>query len=115
MLNIPPPPPGRPTKRQRTTLDGVPYIVRWAHNALTDSWTIDLTTVAPTEAEQVTILRGRKVFIGFDLLSGAPSDQRPAGALLAVSADGSVEAPGFDDLGRRVSLVYLEPGETLSG
>lgn len=97
----------------RTRLGGTDYLLRFAHNVRSDSWTLDVTALGGTAEQLVPIVTGAKIFIGNDLLRHAIRHAlTPPGRLLALSADGTRRAPTRDELGERVRLYYLDPGET---
>src|SRR5687767_304749 len=112
MLTIPLPTEEVSSQTQRTRIEGLDYTLRFAHNARSDSWTLDIDAIGGDQ-ENVPIITGRKIFIGADLLSYASHELRPLGTLIALSSDGSRRAPGLNDLGTRVRLYYVEAGETL--
>jgi hypothetical protein len=106
------PPSGVPYLTQRTLLSGVDFELTWAWNSRTDTWALNIAALGDGEQENPTpVLTGAKVFIGFDLLRRCRHPKRPLGSLWAYSADGSYLHPGQNDLGTRVNIVYLEPGE----
>lgn len=113
MLNIPTPDTGVPFQTQRTALDGTAYLIRWAYCVRGGYWTIDIIAPEAGEISAENVLMGKVVTIGRDLLDGVNATRRPQGRLFAVSTDGGREKPGETDLGTRVSLVYLEPGEVI--
>ena len=109
MLNIPTPARVAGDWTQRTSLGGVEYQLRYAHNSRTDTWTLDISAIGDSGVDAV--MTGKKIFIGNDLLRYCLHPRRPTGTLVALSADGSRTAPGKDDLGGRVKIFYLAAGE----
>jgi hypothetical protein len=89
----------------RATLNGLEYVLRFDYSQREDRWFFSLydSTGSP-------IRKGVKITSGTSALRLARYDDRtPKGVLMfADTASSSVQAPGFADLGRRVSLVYLE-------
>lgn len=104
-----------PYVSQRTQLSGIPFLVSWAFNARTDSWTISLAAMGDGSEAPTPVLSGAKVFIGYDLMRRCRHPLRPPGRLYAYSTDGGYEHPTMNELGSRVKVIYLEPGERLSG
>ncbi|MCK9603308.1 MAG: hypothetical protein M0R66_03000 [Candidatus Omnitrophica bacterium] len=88
---------------QVSRLDGADYLITLLWNTRTEHWTISLETAAG-----VSVLSGRVVSCGVNLLRGSTVTGRPPGALVAVPLDRSIEHPGLTDLGARVRLWYVE-------
>lgn len=112
MITIPLPTDEADSFTQRTRLDGVDYTFRYSHNSRSDSWTLDIAAIGGPDQEPIPIVTGAKIFIGNDLLRYADHELKPPGVLLALSSDGTRRAPTQDELGTRVRLYYLTPGET---
>lgn len=63
------------------------------------------------DADGAPLLSGRKVTLGLPLLARFRDPRLPAGDLEAVDTTGQNRAPGLDELGSRVKLLYLERAE----
>lgn len=113
MQTIPLPTENAGSFTQRTRIGGVDYMLRYAHNSRSDSWSLDISALGGNDQEDVPIVTGMKIFIGNDLLRYASHELGPPGILIALSSDASRLAPGIDELGTRVRLYYLEEGEPL--
>jgi len=114
MLTIPLPTEISASFTQRTSIGSIDYALRFSHNSRSDSWSLDIAAIGGGDEEDEPIVTGVKIFIGNDLLRYANHPTlTPPGKLLALSTDGTRRAPTRDELGTRVQLYYLEPGETL--
>lgn len=87
-------------------LDGVTYYFEFRWNDRDSSW---FMTVG--DGEGTTIVAGVKVVINMPLLNFFTDDQLPLGSLIATDTGGTDLDAGFGDLGRRVIVTYLSPGE----
>lgn len=75
-------------------------------NTRSEAWTVDFS-----DSLGNPLLLGVKLVTGWELLHQFPREELPQGAILVVSLDGSDADPGRNDLGARISLVYLSPDE----
>ncbi len=94
-----------PLYTERVTLDGRDYILRFDYAQREDRWFMSVDT-----PEGTTVRRGIKVTANYDVLKTCVHPDRPLGALLFLDVrrvNGAGEAPGFQDMGRTVKLVYI--------
>ena len=91
---------------QRTTLDGVPYLLTFEWNGREGRWYL---SVADVDGE--LILASRKIVCNWPLLDGWSDERRPAGELVAWDLSGAGLDPALDDLGTRVRLTYYDAAE----
>lgn len=98
-----------PLYSQRTVLDGKEYTLRFDWNGREGRWYLSLYLSDTGRA----IVRGLKVLADWPLLTGVTDVDKPPGILLASdnSPQGG-EPPGFQDLGRRVTLLYFPLADT---
>jgi hypothetical protein len=82
-------------------LDGVNYdlLFRWNHRDGT--W---MLTIAPEQ--EAPILAGIRVVADTPLIEFCGHADKPHGTLMAVDTSGQGRAPGLQDLGGRVMLLY---------
>jgi hypothetical protein len=92
--------------RQRTTLDGRQYVLRFRWNVRGAYWTLDVN-----DLDDHPIASGIKVVTGVPLLRLVTDTRRPPGSIMAVDFTGKGEAPGLTDLGRGVVLYYFDAEE----
>lgn len=102
--------PGTPSYRQRTTLDGVAYLLdlRWSQRSA--KWYLDLRDV------DGTLLAGSiKLVVGYPLLASRRGQrvEMPPGELVVADGRESPADPLLDELGDSVKLVYVE-AETIA-
>jgi hypothetical protein len=90
-----------PSYRLRCTLSGVEYVFRFDWNGRADRWYLDLLTV-----DLLPIARGLKLIALYPLLQRSVSPLRPPGDFFVFAT----RTPGFSDLGRSATLLYVEPG-----
>jgi hypothetical protein len=101
-----------PLYTQRTTLDGVEYVLRFDWNARTETWFLQLF-----DANYTALTGMIRVVIGLDLLrlhlttEGVPPGQLIAADPGALFGDGQ-ERPAYDDFGSRVRLLYIDASES---
>lgn len=90
---------------QRTTLDGVAYLLTFRLNQRENTWRFDLAL-----ADETPIASGVKVVCGVPLLERFVSLQVPPGVLMAFASSSDESPPGFGELGegRRVELLYFD-------
>lgn len=91
---------------QRTTLDGVEYVLRFDWNDREGRWYM---TLADRDGEPIA--NGVKVVCGWPLLRRSADARAPAGMLMAVDQSGQGLDPGLSELGGRVPLVYFDAAE----
>jgi hypothetical protein len=92
--------------RQRTTLDGQQFVLRFRWNVRGSYWSMDVHDV-----DDVPLASGVKVVPGIPLLRLVTDRRRPPGAIMAVDFTGRGEAPGLTELGRGVVLYYFDEEE----
>lgn len=95
---------GRAWYDYRVSLSGTKYTVELRWNSRSEHWTLSLYT-----ADGDPIVVGRRVVVGIPLFRRYRDDRLPAGTLVAVDTTDREQDPGFNDLGNRVQLVYLDP------
>jgi hypothetical protein len=105
-LLVPCTPNGSASWRQRTSLDGRDYVLRFRWNQRDGHWFLSIAD--PTD---VVIASGIKLVTDFPLLLGVVDARRPPGELFVSDAQGRAEDPGFADLGARFLLRYMTRAE----
>lgn len=80
------------------------FVFRW--NEREGAWYFDIY-----DGEGELLRAGMKVVIDFPLIVRATSKDLPPGKLFAVDTSGALDAPGLEDLGARVQVVYYEASE----
>lgn len=88
-------------------LEDVTFIFEFMWNGRDEAWYMSIFDVTKTP-----LLSGRKVVLGFPLLSRFRDPRLPKGEINAIDTTGSNIEPGLSDLGARVRLLY-EPSTTL--
>jgi len=86
------------------------FIFRVLYNSRDDSWSFDFR-----DADNVSILAGRKIVTDTDLFVSVPRTKaRPLGILVFVDTAGDKIVPGRNDLGTRVKGYYFNSTEVLA-
>ena len=94
---------------QTTALSGRDYVFNFAWNARESAWYFDMA-----DQDGDPILLSIKVTVGFPLGARCLDTRMPPGVLMAVDLTGQDLDPELEDLGTRVRLMYIEPGDTPS-
>jgi hypothetical protein len=97
--------PGTPNYRQRTVLDGVPYLLDFRWSQREERWYLDLRNAAGD------LLAGAiKLVVNYPLLASrrGARDEMPPGDLRVVDGRESPADPGLDELGDTHQLVYTD-------
>lgn len=93
-----------PLYSQRTTLDGKEYLLKFDYSEREDRWFLSLYDV-----DETPLALGIKVIPNWPLLRLHVSNPDvPQGKLVARDFSLAPAAPGFGDLGRRVSILYYD-------
>ena len=93
---------------QRTALSGVDYVLRFFAVGRECKWYFDLS-----DADEVPILQGAKVVIGWPLLRLVTDTRRPPGEIYAIDLPASGQVitsprdPNLDDMNGRVKIAYI--------
>jgi hypothetical protein len=87
-------------------LDGTPYHFDFDWNHRDSSWTFSVSSIDGTP-----LVVGRKVVVGFPLLSRFKNPKLPPGVLLALDTSNAGVDPGETELGTRVQLVYMDKAD----
>lgn len=107
MNEVPCKPGGESDWTQRTALGGADFLLRFRWSQRGGHWLLTLS-----DADGAPIASGVALVTGLPLLRRVVDARRPAGELLVVDVSGANDLdPGFEDLGDRFALLYLEPGE----
>lgn len=91
-----------PSFQQRVQLDGSSYYLSLTINERTDRWHFSLS-----DANNASIIEGKKMLPGRDLLRGVSSPLKPPGMLMTVDYSGADTVATFENLGVSVFLVYF--------
>ena len=92
---------------QRTVLDGREYLLTFRWNQREAKWYLSIA-----DSEEAPIVSGVKVVLNFPLITNRVRDiRRPPGEIFAVDPSGDERDPGFNDLGARVRLLYIEAAD----
>lgn len=94
-----------PSYSMRVRLDGAYYTLRFRWNVRAVVWILDVLDAA-----------GAAIALGIAVRSGVPLNNSangagPPGMLWAQDTSGTGADPGFDELGGRVVLIYVEATE----
>lgn len=95
-----------PFSSQLTTLSGRDYLLTFAWNLRESAWYLDIA-----DQDGVVLAASLKLTVDYPLLKRATDPRLPAGTLMPLDTSGAGIDPGLDDLGTRVLLSYLEPGD----
>jgi hypothetical protein len=87
-------------------LDDVKFAFSFEWNDRDSGWYMSIAT-----PEGVPLLSGRRVVLGYPLISIYRTDGMPAGNIVAIDTSSANEEPGFGDLGDRVKLLYMTRAE----
>jgi hypothetical protein len=91
-------------------LEGRTYTVELRWNERAAGWFLSLLT-----ADEVPIVQGRRVVVGFPLLARTRDFRLPPGELEAIDTTGSGRDPGLTELGARVQLMYTDSADLPAG
>lgn len=91
---------------QVTTLSGQDFVLTFQWNSREGAWYLDVA-----DQDEVPIVTSRKITVEFPIVTRCKDPRRPLGILMAIDRSGKQQDPGFDDLGQRVQLIYIEPGD----
>jgi hypothetical protein len=89
-----------------TELDGVTFRFEFRWNDRASAWFMSLRDVNGND-----LVVGRRVVVGFPLLTRFSDPRLPKGDLNAVDTTGTGTEPGINDLGGRVKLIYMTADE----
>lgn len=84
-------------------LEGRTYTLELRWNERAAGWFLSVLT-----ADEVPILQGRRVVVGFPLLARFRDFRLPPGELEAIDTTGAGRDPGLTELGARVQLMYTD-------
>ncbi len=87
-------------------LDGQTYGIEMHWNFRSLQWAMSLF-----DAEGVAVALNIGVVVDFPLARRVQRSEMPPGVFIAVDTTGQNTDPGFSDLGTRVQLLYMSPGE----
>ncbi len=87
-------------------LDGEPFRLLTRYNKRVESWFVSLYDSAGEP-----ICTGRRLTVGNFLFPWLVGRNRPSGQLLALDTSSQDSDPGELDLGKRVSLMYIDAEE----
>lgn len=87
----------------QTQLDGLTYTIRVHWNEREGAFYLDVGDV-----DNVPIVTGRKLVADWPLLHRVRDEGKPPGEIYVVDKTGEGVDPGFDDLGKRVVLIYID-------
>ena len=94
--------PGILNQRFQVGLGGAQYTLTFRWSDRVAAWNV--TVVGP---EGETVVEGRRVVVGVRIAIRKRPTERLAGWLLPVDTSGEDRAPGADELGDRVSVLWL--------
>lgn len=91
---------------QRSTLDGVPYLLTFQWNEREPGWYLSVAdrTGAP-------LMQGIKIVPNWPLFRRFPNTIRPAGELIAFDPQRSGGPVLLEDMGRRIKMLYAEQAD----
>jgi len=85
----------------QTVLDGTTYTLGLRWNGREAAWYLDIST---EDGDPISL--GSKVVLNYPLAARCVDLRRPPGALIAFDTSGEDKAPGINELGARVVLIY---------
>lgn len=91
---------------QTTTLSGSDFIFTFSWNAREGAWYFDLA-----DQDGVPILLSIKITVNWPFGARCLDPRMPPGILAAVDLTEQDLDPELEDLGNRVRLMYIEPGD----
>lgn len=91
-----------PLWKERVTLSGRDYILRGDYLEREQRWYLSFYTVG-----EEPLALGIKLVSNWPLLRGYTDNRLPKGEIMAVDTVLGGEPPVFEDLGRRVNLIYF--------
>lgn len=95
---------------QRTTLDGVDYLLDFVWNARDPAWFVSISSIDGTE-----LVNGIKLVSNWPLLrTHRYINGLPPGELIAVDLSGSIDKAGYGDLSNGVKLTYFDVAELVA-
>lgn len=94
--------------RFRTELDGATYTFEFRWNDRWDAWLMSIG-----DAEGNPVASGVRVVINMPLVSHLSDPRLPPGVLMAIDTTGQNLDAGYQDLGRRVPLMYTTAAEVI--
>jgi hypothetical protein len=106
-VKIIPTTPGIARYTQRTILDGREYIFGFNWNSRAAKWSMSVA-----DALGVDIVQGIYLTCGTVLLRLLSDSRSPPGDIYILDREGDSGDPGFNDLGDRCLLLYIEASET---
>ena len=86
-------------------IDDADYTLRLTWSERLGSWYADLL-----DADDNVLWAGRKILARYQIAARQVVAGAPAGIFFADDQDNDTTAPGFDDLGGRVKIIYADPG-----
>jgi hypothetical protein len=106
---IPCTPNGASEWTQRTQFDGAEYMLTFRWNQRNGHWTLSIA-----DADETPLYDGLTLVTGVELIGQRTDVRTFPGYLLVADATQSTLTggdldPGFDDLGSRFQLLYIEP------
>lgn len=87
-------------------LDESTFTLSFEWNDRDAGWYMSILT-----SEGVPLLSGRRIVVGYPLISIHRDPRLPAGTLVAIDTSSKGEDPGLADLGDRVKLLYVTRAE----
>jgi hypothetical protein len=98
--------PSVPAYTQRTTLDGREYAFEFRWNDRDGAWYMHIA-----DSDGQHIRSGIRIVLNWPLLRRVTDPRTPPGSIVAIDTSKQDLAPGLDDLGARVKLLYLDAAE----
>lgn len=115
-VQLPTPPTDVPDWTVRVALEGATYQFRYLWNERDNHWSLGISTEDGT-----SIVAGRRVVVGWDMLLSVSNESAPTGALICVATEdplnlagtGDID-PGLTDLGSRCDILYYTLAELVA-
>ncbi len=92
-----------------TELEAVAFTIEFRWNDRDSGWYMQIG-----DSDGTPLISGIKVVTGILLLGRATSKLLPKGDFMAIDTAGTMTDPAFEDLGRRVQVVYITSAELLA-
>lgn len=106
LIDIPTLTDGTTAYSRRVRLEDQDWLFDFVWSRRRDRWQMSIA-----DLNGVSVVTGQQVVCGLPLLGRAIGG--PPGQIVAVSADGTYDAPGLHDLGNRVILTYVSSDDEL--
>ena len=95
-----------PAFKETVVLDGETFIFSFQYNTRGDYWTMDIS-----DKNQVLLMAGLKVVLGYELIQRYGTREQPAGEIYPIDVTETIERIGRNDLPAPVEMTYITEDE----